>query len=163
MTRPHPLVEPRSFSTSTREVTFFNPAVVPPSALTPGLTPFPDSKSAALSSSGNRPWVVTPPPTTGLKTKLEEARGASSSCGWFKRHPSGRGLCSMALAFLLGAVLIFVALGVSATDATNMLMFWFQCTFGTVQEGGMPQRPTHHRVHSTYIDLTRKRADYLAL
>lgn len=134
-TRPDPLIEPFSFNSSKREVMFFNPALVPPSSLTPGLTPFPASKSPplAVSSSGKRPWVVSPPPPpppASSKAKLGGVgRTTSSSCQWIKRDPDGRGLCSMALRLLLGAVLFVVALGVRVADAMNMLMFSLRFAF----------------------------------
>lgn len=111
MAPPHPLIEPSSFNSSKRDVVLFNPSLAPPSALTPGLTPFPDSTTPriALASIGKRPWVVSPPPPAIPKNKFGED---ISSRGWLSRNASRRGLCATALAFLLVAVLFFVVLGV---------------------------------------------------
>lgn len=111
MARPHPLIEPSFTNSSKREVGIFDPSLAPPSALTPGLTPFPDSKTprVALASIGKRPWVVSAPPRAIPKSNFGED---ISSRGWLSSNSSRRGLCATALAFLLVAVLLFVVLGV---------------------------------------------------
>lgn len=149
MSRPDPQIKPRSFDSSVLEVTLFNPALVPPSALTPGLTPFPDSKNSpsTFSSSGRRPWVVSPPPPAGLKTKVGDAGGASSGCGWLKRNASARGVPSVFLALLLAGVLFVVSLGVRViTDATHCSCFDCGALSGTRwKKGAFLDRPTHSK------------------
>lgn len=130
--RPVPLNESTSFSSSRREVLFFNPAFATPS-VTPGLTPSP---GAQPQQSGVRrgPWVVSPPRPLTRHRSGQSTKVVSSSSRGLQFNLHGKGLWTTAAAFLLGAVLFFVALGVSTIGRSRLwyLERLFRAGYGQV-------------------------------
>lgn len=126
--RPAPLIKQTSSNYGVRrETSFYNPALVTP-AFTPGLTPSPRSQAARQAFGGrNGSWKVNPPPPTGLPTEQEEGARPATFKSWLQGTSRRKGPCAIAIAVLLGAVLLFVVLGVSShvvwyTAATNRPM-----------------------------------------
>lgn len=92
--------------------------------LTPGLTPSPglcEAGFSGINSSG--PWIVSPPPLTGVKTE-PKASVVTSPGSWIQQTLRDRGVCSLALAILLSIVVLSISLGVSKQQEHE-----FDCDF----------------------------------